>query len=96
MEDLFYIPPSKELFDEIKRESIKLWNTYDDTYGYATKKIERIKDLENHSSNGIWMVQMFDIHNIHRLMKWLSPKWREFIASRLPDTAQILLFIHEE
>ena len=32
----FYIPPTQEVFEEIKGKAIEIWSGYDDTYGYAT------------------------------------------------------------
>lgn len=81
--ELFETPPRQEMFDEIKRESIKIWETYDDTFGYASGKIESIKNLENVSSNWIYMYQMFDVHNQIKLMVHLEPETIERIREAL-------------
>jgi len=63
---LYYIAPSDELFEEVKREAIKLWleiDTDNDKFGYATEKINRIKDIQNVSDNFMYIVAMFDINN---------------------------------
>jgi len=89
----FYIPPTQEVFEEIKGKAIEIWNGYDDTYGYATWKIDRIKDMPNHSSNAMVMIQMFDMSNQSKLFVKLGDEGREFMASRLPHFAKHLLFL---
>jgi len=52
---------SDEIFNEIKEASIKLWGTHDDGgLGYATEKINYIKDLPNSSTNVAKIIRMFD------------------------------------
>lgn len=70
--ELYYTPPSDKMFNEIKREAIKIWQTYDDTYGYATKKIDSIKDIKNVKDNYMYMVAMFDECNQAKLLTALS------------------------
>lgn len=73
---------TNEVFEDIKQAAISLWNTYDDTYGYATEKISRIKDLENLPSeleevflpNWGYIIAMFDIGNQHALLAHLKTK----------------------
>jgi hypothetical protein len=67
-----YETPSQEFFDEIKEKSIKIWGTYDDTYGYATEKIERVESIENFKDNWSSIVGMFDNSNIAILKASLS------------------------
>ena len=69
----YYTPPPNNVFNEIKRESIKIWLTYDDTHGYATEKLTRIKDLPNVSDNWVYMIAMFDSSNRAKLFRALSP-----------------------
>ena len=59
----YYTAPSDEVFNGIKEASIKLWQTYDDQFGYATEKVSRIKDIRNIKDNTCYMVAMFDFHN---------------------------------
>ena len=47
MEKLYYTAPSDEIFNEVKEKCIEIWKGYDDTYGYATDKIDGIENLEN-------------------------------------------------
>ena len=58
---LYYTPSTDEQFNELKEKAIEIWQGYDDTHGYATEKINAIKDIENVSDNFMYMVAMFDI-----------------------------------
>lgn len=64
--------PSDEIFDEVKRAAIELWKTYDDTFKYATQKVDRIKDVENYSDNFAYIIGMFDPENQRKLMMLVS------------------------
>lgn len=67
----YYEAPSQEVFDDIKEKAMELWkivDTNNDKYGYATEKINRIKDLENVQDNAWMMVAMFDQNNIVKLL----------------------------
>ena len=81
--DKYYEAPSDEIFEEIKREAINIWKTYDDTYDYATGKIKRIKDITNISDNGMYMVAMFDMSNRRKLLGNLSKEAEDFIMERI-------------
>ena len=86
--ELYYTPPDDILFDEVKRESLKLWDEVDsdnDRYGYATGKKNRIRDIENVRDNFMYMVAMFDIHNQRKLTAQLSDKARRAVAERMTD-----------
>ena len=80
---LYYIEPKQEIFEEVKAKCIELWKTYDDTYGYATEKIDRIKDIHNIKDNFMYMVAMFDDHNQERLSKILSPEAKKEVRDRI-------------
>lgn len=97
----YYKAPSDEIFDEIKRASMVVWNTYDDTYGYATEKINRIKDLKNIQDNAWYMVAMFDISNqlklllnlnksamkaVGEMLTWSHNQEQEFLLGNLTKT----------
>lgn len=72
--ELYYTAPSDAIFEDIKRNAIKIWQGYDDTYGYATEKIDNIKDLANVSDNYMYMVAMFDRENQLKLISMLQPE----------------------
>jgi len=79
----YYTPPSQAVFDDIKQASIKVWQTYDDTYHYASEKIDRIKDLTNVSDNYAYMVAMFDIHNQQKVLANLETAEAKELVERL-------------
>lgn len=68
----YYTAPPDHIFEEIKREAIKIWQSYDDTYGYATDKINRIKDVGNVKDNYAYIIAMFDTQNQRQLLANLA------------------------
>lgn len=82
-QELYYVPPSDEVFNDLKSASITLWKTYDDTYGYATQKVDRIKDLENVSDNFMYMFAMFDGNNQQKVMDLVSAETAKAILERM-------------
>ena len=82
MKSLYYTAPTDEQFEEVKAKCIQIWNTYDNTYGYATEKIDRIKNLKNISDNVMFMIAMFDMNNMTTLSILLSPETRKEIRDR--------------
>lgn len=67
----------------MKKSCLVVWDTYDDTYGYATQKKDRIKDIENISDNFMYMVAMFDEDNRERALLLVSPETREEFYKRI-------------
>jgi|LakMenE18May11ns_1017448.scaffolds.fasta_scaffold9843321_3 hypothetical protein len=80
---LYYTPPEQALFDELKEKCIEIWQTYDDTYNYATNKIDQLKGLHNISGNFVDMFAMFDIGNQEILAEKLSEECSTAIKDRL-------------
>lgn len=78
--DLYYTPPSDELFSELQQKAIILWSQYDALY--AKGKISRIETLKNVRDNFMYMVAMFDWPNQNKLSQVLSPECRLAIAQR--------------
>ena len=77
-----YEAPSQEIFDEMKKISIEIWNTYDNTYWYVDEKVNRIKYLENWKDNFMTMFQMFDTVNQTRLIQKASEELKIELAKR--------------
>jgi hypothetical protein len=91
MAKLYYMPPSDELFEEVRKAAMELWKEVDtdnDKYGYATEKINCIKDIKNVEDNFMYMVAMFDIYNQGKLADVLSEEAREAIRDRMLDGGQ--------
>jgi hypothetical protein len=89
--ELYYTAPKEEYFNEVKKEAMELWKEVDsdnDKFGYATGKINRIKDIKNIEDNFMYMVAMFDINNQGKLANRLSEETRKAIADRMIDGGQ--------
>lgn len=72
----------------MKNACMELWKIVDhdnDKYGYATGKINRIKDIENVQDNFMYMVAMFDINNQKLLARMLSMETRQSVRDRMID-----------
>ena len=82
MNNLYYQAPTDEQFEEVKAKCIQIWNIYDDTYGYATEKIDRIKNMKNIQDNVMFMITMFDMNNMTKLSILLSSETRKAISHR--------------
>lgn len=81
--DDYYTAPSDEVFNEIKERAIEIWQTYDDTYGYATEKIDQVKAITNVRDNWGFIIGMFDSQNQQKLLAKLSPGARDKVAQWL-------------
>lgn len=79
----YYQAPADKIFNEVKREAIKIWGTYDDTYGYVSEKVEKVNSLKNIEDNLMFIVGMFDLPNQIRLSGNLSNEARKEISDRL-------------
>lgn len=80
--ELYYTAPSDKIFGEVKQCAIDIWNTYDDTYWYASEKIDRIREISNIRDNMMLIVAMFDRGNQHKLLASLSDEARKAIDDR--------------
>lgn len=82
-ENIYYSLPTQAIFDDIKQAAINIWKTYDDQFGYATEKIDRIKDIENISGNDMYMVEMFDSNNKFKLLNTVRLETQDWILEKL-------------
>lgn len=85
---LYYTPPIDEQFNELKEKAIELWKEVDtdnDKYGYATGKINRIKDIKNIEDNFMYIFSMFDYINQGKLVRKISSGTKEAIKLRMID-----------
>lgn len=67
-------------FEELRAEAIKIWRTYDDTYGYASKKIDYINSLGNIKDNYGTIIGMFDRDNQAKLFNAVGDEARRLIS----------------
>jgi hypothetical protein len=84
--ELYYTPFSEKEFSEIKEAAIEIWQLYDDTYGYASGKIDEIKNVKNIRDNGMYIIAMFDSENQQRLSKMLTSATRVAVSARISST----------
>ena len=83
MTNLYYEAPTDEQFDDLKKEAIRIWGTYDNQYGYADEKIDRIKDLKNIRDNFMTIAAMFDGQNQFKLAKSIREDTSEAVRERM-------------
>ena len=96
MGKLYYTPPRQELFEEVKSCSMKLWKEVDidnDKFGYATGKINQIKDIQNVKDNFMFIIAMFDINNQRLLAYRLTQETRDAIREKMIDGGSLLEYI---
>lgn len=85
MSKLYYTPPTDQQFNEVKEKSIKIWNTYDNQFGYVDEKVNRIKDIKNIEDNFMYMIAMFDGDNQAKLAQLLTDETRKAVSDRMID-----------
>ena len=79
----YYDAPSDKIFNEMKQCAIKIWQSYDDTYGYASEKIAMVNSITNVKDNWGTIVGMFDWNNQQLLLEMLSPEAQEKVREWL-------------
>ena len=90
---LYYTPPSDLYFRELKARAMEIWKSYDDEFGYATEKVNQIKNIQNIKDNFMYMVAMFDIQNQAKLSARLSDGCKKEVRDRMIDGGQPIEFI---
>ena len=73
--------PSQEIFDLMKKAAISIWDKYDDEYGYATEKIERVNSLDNIQDNAMVFYRMFDYQNQAKMLNMLPQHVLDYISN---------------
>ena len=81
--NLYYTAPSDESFEDMKQAAIEVWKTYSDEFGYASSKIDRIKDIKNIRANFMYIFAMFDMNNQRKVASKLSAKTTYDLYERL-------------
>ena len=72
--------PTNDIFEEIKNQAIKIWDTYDNTYGYRDEKVNYINSLTNIEDNAMIFFRMFDHINQAKLIATLSDETIDYIT----------------
>jgi hypothetical protein len=73
----YYIAPPDHIFEDIKTNAKKLWESYTHP-DYVAEKLERI-DIKNISDNAWYIVAMFDVPNQNKLLDMVTPETAEYI-----------------
>lgn len=71
--------PSEAIFNEIKESAIKIWNTFDNQYGYVDEKVNRVNSIKNYEDNIMVCYRMFDTYNKSKMRVMLSNEALEYI-----------------
>lgn len=71
--------PSIEIFEEMKSAATAVWQTFDNTHGYVTDKLEYINSFGNIKDNAMVFYRMFDYQNQAKMMAKLSPEAINYI-----------------
>lgn len=75
----YYTAPPEHVFDDIKRNAIAIWQTYDNQFGYVDEKVGAIEGIGNIKDNAWYMVAMFDLDNQAKLLELVTPETAEYI-----------------
>lgn len=74
--------PTDKIFEDLKQNAIKVWQTYDDTYGYATEKIDRVNSIKNYADNWYTFLGMMDSRNQAKMMIDLQDETVAFLLDQ--------------
>lgn len=85
----YYTAPSDEIFEDIKANAIKIWQGYDNTYGYVDEKVDRIKDIKNVKDNVWYIVAMFDSDNQAKLLSMVKPETADLLEQAIAESGSI-------
>lgn len=80
---------SNELFDELQTKAVEIWQTYDDTHGYASEKIERVNSIRNVQDNYGVFIGMFDHVNQRKLYDSVSDEAKALIDDWVGGLARV-------
>lgn len=77
--NLWYIPPEQHILDDMYNTARDIWLTYDDTYGYATEKIEYLNHMKRNTRDYMLAWTMFDDTNQNKFAAKLQPESKEYL-----------------
>ena len=93
---LYYTAPKDEIFKDLQESAVKIWETYDNTYGYVDEKAGKVKSLENIRDNFMYIFAMFDGENQQKVMALVKEETQEAIRKRLPEDYLQINWEHNE
>jgi hypothetical protein len=74
-----------EVFNEVKNICTKIWNTYDNSFGYVDEKMEVVNSCEKNWTGVILMIRMFHFLIQRQIFNNLSPEANESIKLEMYD-----------
>jgi hypothetical protein len=60
---IYMTAPTDSVFNEMQEIATKIWNTYDNTYGYVSEKVNYVNSIGNIQDNAMVFYRMFDWEN---------------------------------
>jgi hypothetical protein len=63
---------SQEVFEDLKQAAIKVWNTYDNEFGYVDEKVDRVNSISNVGDDPMLIYRMFNHINQSRMVNTLE------------------------
>lgn len=70
---------SDELFNELKEAAIKIWNQYDNEFGYVDEKVGYLNSFGNVKDNYGTIIGMFDTNNQYKLYNSVGEEGKKLI-----------------
>jgi hypothetical protein len=70
-------------FKDMQNCCLKLWRTYDNTFGYVDEKVGCIEKIENVKDNFMYMYAMLDPFNQVKVYAQLQPETQKEVDDRL-------------
>ena len=61
-----------KIFEDVKNAAISVWSEYDDQFGYASEKIQRVNNITNIGDNIYFIIAMFDSSNQRKMYNRLK------------------------
>ena len=70
------------IFNDIKKNSIEIWKTYDNTYGYVDEKLKQIESYNDEYDSPMFIYNMFDFTNQIRLKSLLTTETKDWLEEQ--------------
>jgi len=87
------VPMSDKAFEDIKTNAKTIRDKYPNEFRYRDEEVNKINNMKNIGSNGMYIVAMFDAENVKRLLQILEVETvLELFDERLPDVFRASIF----
>jgi hypothetical protein len=75
--------PSIEIFNDMKQAATRVWETYDNEYGYVDEKLNYVNGLNNIQDNAMVFYRMFDWENQRKFKQLVNEQTLEYIKNNI-------------